>query len=108
MENKFTLRSPLFVCHHCHVFGRLSLITGMPTDAVERIYHDPKHFAISSIAAPAPAMDETQFNHSVKVPMQYRAAARLLKKTFEQGASLKGLIFQEKHAVIIVLCDGCI
>lgn len=45
-------------------------------------------------------METTQYNHSVKVPSQYRAAARLLKKTFEEGASLKGLIFQEKHAVI--------
>lgn len=49
---------------------------------------------------------ETQYNHSIKVPSQYRAAARLLKKTFEEGASLKGLIFQEKHAVS-KQADGC-
>lgn len=46
-------------------------------------------------------MEESKFNHSIKVPNQYRKAAKLLKQTFEQGASLKGLIFEEKHAVWI-------
>lgn len=48
----------------------------------------------------AAATRPTYFYHSVKVPTQYRVAARLLKKCFEEGGSLKGLIFQEKHAVI--------
>lgn len=45
------------------------------------------------------------YHHSIKVPTQYRVAARLLKKTFEEGGSLKGLIFQEKHAVIFYSCS---
>lgn len=44
---------------------------------------------------------KTKFNHSIKVPIQYRTAARLLRVNFEKGASLKSLIFQEKHAVSI-------
>lgn len=43
---------------------------------------------------------ETKFNHSIKVPNQLRKAARFVKKAFEEGASVKGQIFEEKHAVI--------
>ena len=43
---------------------------------------------------------ETKFEHSVKVPNQYRKASKLLKDTIENRSSLKSLIFAEKHAVI--------
>lgn len=43
----------------------------------------------------------TKFNHSVKVPIQYKTAAKLLKTNFEKGVSLKELIFKEKHAVSV-------
>lgn len=43
---------------------------------------------------------ESKFQHSVKVPTQYKKAAKVLKNAMEQrGASLKTLIFSEKHAV---------
>lgn len=42
---------------------------------------------------------ETQFKHSIKVPNQYKKAAKLLKNSMERGASVKGQIFSEKHAV---------
>lgn len=42
---------------------------------------------------------ETHFKHSIKVPMQYKKAAKVLKNAIESGASLKGQIFAEKHAV---------
>lgn len=42
---------------------------------------------------------ETKFNHSVKVPIQYKKAAKILKNSMESGESLKGQIFAEKHAV---------
>lgn len=43
-------------------------------------------------------MNDT-FHHSIKVPTQYKKAAKILKSSIEQGASLKGEIFTEKHAV---------
>lgn len=42
---------------------------------------------------------ETRFVHSIKVPNQYKKAAKLLKQTFETGQSVKGQIFEQKHAV---------
>ncbi|KAH8318026.1 hypothetical protein KR074_000763 [Drosophila pseudoananassae] len=36
--------------------------------------------------------------HSVKVPTQYRATAKILKAAVEQHKSIKTLIFEEKHA----------
>lgn len=42
---------------------------------------------------------ETQFKHSIKVPMQYKKAAKVLKNSMETNASVKGQIFAEKHAV---------
>lgn len=42
---------------------------------------------------------ETKFKHSIKVPMQYRKAAKVLKNSLEKGDSVKEQIFTEKHAV---------
>lgn len=42
---------------------------------------------------------ETQFKHSIKVPNQYKKAAKVLKNSMQSGASVKGQIFAEKHAV---------
>lgn len=42
---------------------------------------------------------DSQFKHSIKVPMQYKKAAKVLKNSMESGASVKGQIFAEKHAV---------
>lgn len=42
---------------------------------------------------------ETKFNHSIKVPNQYKKAAKVLKNSLEKGASVKEQIFTEKHAV---------
>lgn len=43
---------------------------------------------------------ESKFHHSVKVPTQYKKAAKVLRNSMEQrGTSLKTLIFSEKHAV---------
>lgn len=42
---------------------------------------------------------ETQFKHSIKVPVQYKKAAKVLKNAIESNVSLKGQIFAEKHAV---------
>lgn len=42
---------------------------------------------------------ETKFKHSIKVPMQYKKAAKVLKNSLEKGASVKEQIFTEKHAV---------
>lgn len=42
---------------------------------------------------------DSQFKHSIKVPMQYKKAAKVLKNSMEGGASIKGQIFAEKHAV---------
>lgn len=42
---------------------------------------------------------ETQFKHSIKVPVQYKKAAKILKSSLESNASIKGQIFAEKHAV---------
>lgn len=42
---------------------------------------------------------ETKFNHSIKVPNQYKKAAKVLKNSLEKGASVKEQIFSEKHAV---------
>lgn len=42
---------------------------------------------------------ETQFKHSIKVPNQYKKAAKVLKNSMVGGASVKGQIFSEKHAV---------
>lgn len=44
---------------------------------------------------------ETQFKHSIKVPVQYKKAAKVLKNSMESKASIKGQIFAEKHAVNI-------
>lgn len=44
---------------------------------------------------------ETEFKHSIKVPVQYKKAAKVLKNSMESGASIKGQIFAEKHAVNI-------
>lgn len=44
---------------------------------------------------------ETEFKHSIKVPMQYKKAAKVLKNSMQSGASVKGQIFSEKHAVRI-------
>lgn len=49
---------------------------------------------------------ETKFNHSIKVPNQYKKAAKVLKNSLEKGASVKEQIFSEKHAVnCIILID---
>lgn len=42
---------------------------------------------------------EGKFIHSIKVPNQYKKAAKLLKQTFESGQSVKGQIFEQKHVV---------
>lgn len=42
---------------------------------------------------------DKQFKHSIKVPSQYKKAAKVLKNSMESGASVKGQIFAEKHAV---------
>lgn len=40
------------------------------------------------------------FNHSVKVPTQYKRTAAVLEKALEnRQKSIKNLIFEEKHAV---------
>lgn len=41
------------------------------------------------------------FVHSVKVPNQYRKAAKTLQNAMENDASIKHQIFNEKHAVRI-------
>lgn len=41
----------------------------------------------------------TEFKHSIKVPVQYKKAAKVLKNSMESNASIKGQIFAEKHAV---------
>lgn len=45
---------------------------------------------------------EEGYKHSIKVPNQYKKAAKVLKNTMESGASIKGQIFAEKHAVKIM------
>lgn len=42
--------------------------------------------------------EQTTFKHSIKVPNQYKKAAKLLENSMVGGKSLKGLIFEEKHA----------
>lgn len=42
--------------------------------------------------------ESTTFRHSVKVPNQYKKAAKLLENSMVGGKSLKGMIFEEKHA----------
>lgn len=42
--------------------------------------------------------EATAFKHSIKVPNQYKKAAKLLENSMVGGKSLKGLIFEEKHA----------
>lgn len=37
--------------------------------------------------------------HSIKVPTQYKATAKILKQALEKQKSIKTLIFTEKHAV---------
>lgn len=44
---------------------------------------------------------EEKFIHSIKVPIQYKKAAKLLKQTLECGKSVKGQIFEQKHVVHI-------
>lgn len=46
---------------------------------------------------------DSQFKHSIKVPMQYKKAAKVLKNSMEGGASIKGQIFAEKHAVSSII-----
>lgn len=41
----------------------------------------------------------SKFNHSVKVPTQYKVTAKILKTAIEKQKSIKSLIFEEKHAV---------
>ncbi|KAH8417243.1 hypothetical protein KR222_007042 [Zaprionus bogoriensis] len=40
----------------------------------------------------------SKFNHSIKVPTQYKATAKILKAALEKQKSIKSLIFEEKHA----------
>ncbi|XP_017112147.1 28S rRNA (cytosine-C(5))-methyltransferase [Drosophila elegans] len=40
----------------------------------------------------------SKFNHSVKVPTQYKVTAKILKAALEKQRSIKSLIFEEKHA----------
>ncbi|XP_016974818.1 28S rRNA (cytosine-C(5))-methyltransferase [Drosophila rhopaloa] len=40
----------------------------------------------------------SKFNHSVKVPTQYKVTAKILKAALERNTSIKTLIFEEKHA----------
>ncbi|XP_022210705.1 28S rRNA (cytosine-C(5))-methyltransferase [Drosophila obscura] len=40
----------------------------------------------------------SKFTHSVKVPTQYKATAKILKVALEKQKSIKSLIFEEKHA----------
>ncbi|XP_064556168.1 28S rRNA (cytosine-C(5))-methyltransferase [Drosophila montana] len=40
----------------------------------------------------------SQFTHSIKVPTQYKATAKILKAAIEKQKSIKSLIFEEKHA----------
>ncbi|XP_034112835.1 28S rRNA (cytosine-C(5))-methyltransferase [Drosophila albomicans] len=42
----------------------------------------------------------SKFNHSVKVPTQYKVAAKILRTALEKQKSIKSLIFEEKHARI--------
>lgn len=41
------------------------------------------------------------FNHSVKVPTQYKKAAAIFKKAITEKKSVKSLVYEERHAVII-------
>ncbi|KAH8346188.1 hypothetical protein KR067_009918 [Drosophila pandora] len=41
--------------------------------------------------------------HSVKVPTQYRATAKILKQALENQKSIKSLIFEERHARVRTL-----
>lgn len=38
------------------------------------------------------------FNHSIKVPTQYKKAAKVLKKCTEEDVSVKNMIYNQKHA----------
>lgn len=42
------------------------------------------------------------FQHSVKVPTQYRNLAKILKNALEGKKSLRSLIFEDKHVVSVV------
>ncbi|KAH8359365.1 hypothetical protein KR093_006134 [Drosophila rubida] len=42
----------------------------------------------------------SKFNHSVKVPTQYKVTAKILRTALERQQSIKSLIFEEKHARI--------
>ncbi|XP_017465677.1 PREDICTED: probable 28S rRNA (cytosine-C(5))-methyltransferase [Rhagoletis zephyria] len=42
-------------------------------------------------------MEVNKFNHSVKVPTQYKRTAAVLKSALDRKKSLKSLIFEEKH-----------
>ncbi|XP_059615579.1 28S rRNA (cytosine-C(5))-methyltransferase-like [Phlebotomus argentipes] len=44
------------------------------------------------------------FNHSVKVPTQYKVASKILQKYEEEGASMRSMIYEQKHARINRLC----
>lgn len=41
----------------------------------------------------------SKLSHSIKVPTQYKATAKILKQALEKQTSIKTLIFTEKHAV---------
>ncbi|XP_067619855.1 28S rRNA (cytosine-C(5))-methyltransferase [Eurosta solidaginis] len=43
-------------------------------------------------------MEGNKFNHSIKVPTQYKRVAAVLKAALDRKKSLKSLIFEEKHA----------
>lgn len=39
------------------------------------------------------------FEHSIKVPRLYKTAAKIAQNVKENGASLKQLVYEKKHAV---------
>ncbi|XP_055690601.1 28S rRNA (cytosine-C(5))-methyltransferase [Lutzomyia longipalpis] len=44
------------------------------------------------------------FTHSIKVPTQYKVASKILQKYEEDGASMRSMIYGEKHARVRRLC----
>ncbi|GAB0088553.1 28S rRNA (cytosine-C(5))-methyltransferase [Sergentomyia squamirostris] len=44
------------------------------------------------------------FNHSIKVPTQYKQASKILQKYEQEGASMRNMIYNQKHAKINRLC----
>lgn len=41
------------------------------------------------------------FNHSIKVPRLYKLAAKYAKEASDNHASVKQLVYQKKHPVIL-------